>query len=130
MGTPWSDMGLSEEETAVMMDDGYDAGNPWWFFESEMAILETGQLFVTKAGRFGYTKRGVRPSDVIIVFNSAPVPHVLRRARQEDESLEKWRFVGDAYVHDLMHFEADEINVKVEDIVIIWCGMSPGDLRR
>jgi uncharacterized DUF497 family protein len=74
---------------------------------------------VTKAGRFGYTKRGVQPSDVVAVFSRAPMPHVLRRARQEDDAQERWQIVGDAYIHDLMYFEADEMDVKVEDIVII-----------
>jgi len=113
-----SDMELSEETNAILIADGNDPDIKRLFGE-EMAVLETRQLFVTKAGRFGYAKRGVQPGDVVVVFNGAPIPHVLRRAQPEGDSQERWRFVNDAYVHDLMHFEADGIAVEVEDFVVI-----------
>ena len=101
------------------MVDSCDAENACLFSREMTNILHTRQLFVTKAGRFGYTKRGVQPGDVVVVFSSAPVPHVLRRVRQEGDSVERWRFVGDAYVHDLMDFEADEMDAEVAELVVI-----------
>lgn len=51
------------------------------------------------------------------VFNNAWVPHVLRRAN--DNGIEKYRFVGDAYVHGLMYGAADEMDLEVRDIILV-----------
>jgi len=77
------------------------------------------QLFLTKDRRLGFTLRGVKPGDVVCVFDGAPTPHVLRRVSQADNALERWRFVGDAYVHDLMNCEADAMDIESRDVVLV-----------
>lgn len=77
------------------------------------------QLFLTKGSRIGYTIRGVKPGDKVCLFDGAPCPHVLRSAREGDNVVEKWRFVGDAYVHGLMNGEADGIDIDKKDIVLV-----------
>jgi hypothetical protein len=51
---------------------------------------------------FGLTHNGVKPDDTICVFEGAKVPHLLRRL-----DATSWAFVGEAYVYEIMHGEAE-----------------------
>lgn len=93
------------------------AGTPFATILRRLSLLSDRQLFNTKDGRFGFTIRGVRPGDLVCVFNNATTPHVLRKA--DDREGEVYRLVGDAYVHDLMHGEADEIDIEERDIILM-----------
>jgi hypothetical protein len=42
-------------------------------------------------------------------FNRALVGHVLRKVEDRSEQEATWRVMGDAYVHELMYGEADEM---------------------
>lgn len=90
-----------------------------WNFVIKLSRLAGRQLFHTKDGRFGFTLRGVQPGDVVCVFNGAPVVHVLRKVSDDDTKPDRWRFVGDAYVHDLMDGEADEMDIEAREIVLV-----------
>lgn len=79
--------------------------------------MQDRQLFLTENGRIGFTLKGVQEGDLVCVFNNAWVPHVLRRAN--DNGIEKYRFVGDAYVHGLMYGAADEMDLEVRDIILV-----------
>ena len=59
-------------------------------------------FFLMDNGMFGMTYQGVQDQDVLCVFDSAKLPHLLR---WRDEN--SWTFVGEAYVHTLMHGEAE-----------------------
>lgn len=54
---------------------------------------------------------------MVCVFNRALVGHVLRKVEDWSEQEATWRVMGDAYVHELMNGEADEMIVQERDIV-------------
>ena len=110
-----SDIELLDAERA---DFAFDIGVEIDFYSS-LRNFSYRQLFLTKDGRFGFTLRGVKPGDVVCVFDGAPTPHVLRKTSEADDASERWRFVGDAYVHDLMDREADAMDVESRDIVLV-----------
>jgi hypothetical protein len=79
--------------------------------------LRNRQLFNTAQGSFGFAIKGVEPGDVVCVFNHATTPHVLRKV--EDREGHVYRVVGDAYVHDFMHGQVDEMDLEERDIVLV-----------
>lgn len=95
-----------------------DATHPIIHFILALSFTIDHQLFNTKLGFFGYTCTGVQPGDVVCVFNDSLVPYVLRRVDDRDGTA-RYKFVGDAYVHDLMWGEADIIDIAQEDIVLV-----------
>jgi hypothetical protein len=86
-------------------------------FLTRLTFLQDRQLFFTVNGRIGFTLKEVQEGDVVCVFNNAFVPHVLRRAN--DREGERYRFVGDAYVHGLMYGAADEMDLDVREITLV-----------
>jgi hypothetical protein len=85
-----------------------------------MYILENAQLFLTTEGRFGFTLKGVKSGDAVVALNGSPYLHVLRKVSDgSDTEPETWKFVGNAYVHGMMHGEVDELEVEEEDIVLV-----------
>ena len=50
------------------------------------------------------TTQGVRPGDVLVALNGAPILHVIRRniALRTNEP-ETWKFVGEAYLPETVH---------------------------
>lgn len=76
------------------------------------------QLFNTVQGRFGFTLRGVRAGDQVVVLDGSPTPHVIRRVEERDGG-ERYRFVGDAYVHGLMYGEARDVDGESSEMVFV-----------
>lgn len=76
-------------------------------------ILEGKQVFWMDDNMFGFTTEGVRPGDMVCVFGGSRTLHVIRRVVEGyGDGVERWRFVGDAYVYGLMHGEADDTDVE------------------
>lgn len=110
----WTDC---EEERATV-HCFRDPGHPVANFMANLRLTRDHQLINTTDGRFGFTCTGVRPGDVVCVFNDSVSPFVLRRV--EDRNGEaRYMFVGDAYVHKLMYGEADSMDIVEEDIVLV-----------
>jgi hypothetical protein len=82
-------------------------------------ILGGRQLFWTKENRSGFTNEGVRPGDVVCVFNGSVVAYVLRRADEDGDQVERWCLVGEAFVPGLMYGEADGMEVEERDIILV-----------
>lgn len=83
-------------------------------------LLHGKQLFWTNDNMFGWTTVGVRPGDVICVFGGANTPHVLGRVDEAcKDDIERWQFVGDAYVHGLIYGEADDIDVEEPELCMV-----------
>lgn len=59
------------------------------------------EIAVTERGYMALVVPGVRVGDDICVFSGAATPHVLRRDRSDKDD-EKYRLVGDAYIHGFM----------------------------
>jgi hypothetical protein len=123
-GTKLSDMGLVHEDLwfmvrAIAIPNKFFPEDEVRRFLRSVIRLGDRQLFLTRGGRLGSVKKGVSHGDMVCVFNGAPVPHVLRKASDIDDGTERWQFVGDAYVHSLMNFEADAIDIEVKDVVLV-----------
>lgn len=93
-------------------------------FMLETRHMEDMQLFKTTNGRIGYTRVGVKAGDMLCLFDSSPVFHVLRRAEDRtegefDNRYETYRLMGDAYVHGLMYGEAEDMDLEERYIVLV-----------
>ena len=84
----------------------------------KLCRLAERQLFNTAQGRFGFTLKGVREGDLVVVLEGSPTPHVVRRV-DDREGSERYVFVGDAYVHGLMYGEAGELGVEERELVFV-----------
>ena len=116
---PWDlpDWTQSEGERATM-DAFRNPEHPVARFTASICFTRHHQLFNTEGGRFGFTATGVQAGDVVCVFNNAVSPHVLRRVEDRDGKA-RYIFMGDAYVSGLMYEEADNMDVKEVDIVLV-----------
>jgi hypothetical protein len=65
--------------------------------------------------RLGHVPRETEVGDVIVILKGAQVPHVLRRAEQEDG---RYVLVGECYVHGMMDGEVVEAS-NLEEITIV-----------
>ncbi|KAF2022469.1 hypothetical protein EK21DRAFT_119733 [Setomelanomma holmii] len=110
-------LGVDEEKQVRSVNQEMQNGSGAQGFFTCLAFLQDRQLFLTENERIGFTLKGVQEGDLVCVFNNAWVPHVLRRAN--DRESEKYRFVGDAYVHGLMYGAADEMDLEVRDITLV-----------
>lgn len=75
-------------------------------------------LFNTRDGRFGFSSKGVQAGDLLCVLNGSPTPHVVRKT-DDREGEERYVFVGDAYVHGLMHGEVDSLGIAERELVFV-----------
>jgi hypothetical protein len=110
-------LGVDEEKQIRNANQEIRNGSSASLFLTRLAFLQDRQLFLTVNGRIGFTLKAVQEGDVVCVFNNAFVPHVLRRVN--DGERDRYRFVGDAYVHGLMYGAADELNLTVREITLV-----------
>lgn len=73
------------------------------------------RLFTTRSGRFGYAMGSFRAGDSLVVFNGAPVPHIIRKREGDGKEYE---LVGVAYVRGMMHGEVEKLGLDSEEIVL------------
>lgn len=69
-------------------------------FSSILGRMMHRRLFVTVSGRLGLGPAGMMSGDVVVLLFGGNVPYILRSI--EDE---RWRFVGECYVHGIMQGE-------------------------
>lgn len=82
----------------------------------KIVMYQTGrQLFATRARDLGFGPCGIDKADVVCIFNGAKTPHVLRRLDPGD----KYRLVGEAYLHGYMYGEVEDLGVHEESITLI-----------
>ena len=60
----------------------------------------------------------MQAGDLVCVLSGSSTPHVLRRVDNRD-GCERYRFVGDAYVHGLMYGEIEKMDLKERDFVFV-----------
>lgn len=63
-------------------------------------------LFRTRSGRLGLGPQCVRPGDGVWLVAGSRTPYLLRKKGQDEEGRERLGFLGEAYVHGVMHGEA------------------------
>jgi len=73
----------------------------WQHFEPEArGTCEQRVIFTTKTGYLGRGPLGMKVGDLVCILYGGPVPYVIRRSGGQ------YRFIGEAYIHDLMRGEA------------------------
>ena len=87
-------------------------------FSARLQLLIGRPLFNTQNRRLGPTATGVQLGDLVCVLNGSSTTHVIRRIDDRDGS-ERYSFVGDAYVRDLMHGEVDEMYMEARELVLV-----------
>jgi hypothetical protein len=101
---PKSPVADSEE----ILDAEYRYTNAYKFV-GLMQEVDYKQLFKTKNEHLSITMSGVKPGDVLVALNGAPMLHVIRKVTPAaDHEQETWKFVGDAYVHPLTYVDKEE----------------------
>ncbi|KAF4632192.1 hypothetical protein G7Y89_g5939 [Cudoniella acicularis] len=75
-------------------------------------IEKRGEFFSTVGGRVGLGPIGIQPGDQICILYNGLTPFILR-PRPTTEL--KYRLVGDAYIHGLMHGEAFDADTRGPD---------------
>ncbi|KAH8802587.1 heterokaryon incompatibility protein-domain-containing protein [Xylogone sp. PMI_703] len=88
-----------------------------WFVRSSQ-IMRGRKLFRTRQNRaLGAGSKSLKIGDFVCLLAGGSVPYVIRRV---DGAKNKFRFVGEAYVHGIMHGEAVKYKgAKVLDIILV-----------
>jgi hypothetical protein len=89
-------------------------GDPWTSEASVVGSVGHQCLIRTCKGYLGMVPKRTRVGDSIVICRGGKVPLILRETKLKGE----WTFVGDCYVHGVMHGEAFEES-KCEPIVIV-----------
>lgn len=106
----------------------YHAGKSVQDFQVLFNIQRAGRRFaVTEMGYIGWVPWKAHKGDAVALMPGGKVPYVLRQVSEAEDGgveggkssgLRKWRFLGDAYVHGVMHGEAWD-PYGLEQIVLV-----------
>ncbi|KAH4945542.1 hypothetical protein HBI67_129250 [Parastagonospora nodorum] len=81
------------------------------------AALTMRRFAISQKGFFALVPRGTQQGDVIVVFEGACVPFVLRSVQNEEEEYE---LLGEAYMHGIMQGEALHMpDMRFEDVTLV-----------
>ena len=96
-------MGDSEDGRFVA---GFDQACNSISYMLSMSDMEHKKPFLTENGYIGMGPEEMTPTDAVIIFAGAHIPHVLRRSSSQGPSGEKyWEYVGEAYCDGVMDGE-------------------------
>lgn len=96
-------------------------------FHDSAINARSGRSFaVTNKGYLGLIPRDARPGDHVVIMPGGKVPYVIRRVRglksgrrwKKGDSVRRYEFIGDCYIHGIMHGEAWDES-KIEPIVLV-----------
>lgn len=104
---------MRKPEMLDKLDSGFTIS-----FMTNILRVSRRRFFNTLDGKFGFTMPDVQPGDIVCVLNGSPTPHVIRRVDDRD-SQERYKFVGDAYVHGLMHGEVDKMAIEARKVTFV-----------
>lgn len=69
-------------------------------------------LFRTKAGRLGLGPQSVKPGDTVCLVAGTRTPYILRKKDQNQQAINRFKFLGEAYVHGIMYWEETSVLTK------------------
>jgi hypothetical protein len=82
--------------------------------------LKMRRFAITRKGFFALVPRGTCESDIIVVFENAPVPFVVRRTDNDLQGRSRYTLLGEAYVHGIMKGEAMKMEyLHVESLTLV-----------
>ena len=91
------------EDSEQVSSTGHRHENAYKFLAA-MCTVSQKQFFETKEGHFSSTTQGVRPGDVLVALNGAPILHVIRKnTAVGNNEPETWKFVGEAYLPETVY---------------------------
>ena len=64
-------------------------------------------------GYIGLAPDHTQKSDILVIFLGGKFPYILRKAGNE-----MYRFIGEAYVHDIMYEQFMEGDLKIEKFIL------------
>lgn len=111
--------GISQEFWLAVTAGLVDSDSSNINYESVLrATCEKRRLFITQNGELGVGSSAVAPGDRVCVVFGSPVPFILSgcttcndyTGENQGSSLvasQTWRYLGDAYVHSIMHYAGD-----------------------
>ncbi|KAI8719694.1 HET domain-containing protein [Fusarium sp. LHS14.1] len=111
--------GISQEFWLAITAGLVDSESSTINYESVLrATCEQRRLFITQNGQLGVGPSAVAPGDRVCVVFGSPVPFILSECKacnddkggNQDSGLvssQTWRYLGDAYVHSIMHYAGD-----------------------
>jgi hypothetical protein len=84
------------------------------------SALTMRRFAITQKGYFALVPRGTRKGDVVVVFEKACVPFVVRNSLSKEGGARGYELLGEAYVHGIMRGEVMEMADSVlEDITLV-----------
>lgn len=83
-----------------------------------LSWLRCRQLLKTNEGRFGFTKRGVQPTDISLILAGSCFCACTENIEKVENGERTRQFVEDAYLHGLRHGEGDELGIERTGIVL------------
>jgi hypothetical protein len=84
------------------------------------SALTMRRFAITQKGYFALVPRGTRKGDVVVVFEKACVPFVVRKSTSMQGSARGYELLGEAYVHGIMRGEVMELaESTLEDITLV-----------
>jgi len=85
---------------------GYEQARNGISYMLSMSHMENKKPFLTEKGYIGVGPKDMTPTDVVVIFAGAHIPHVLRRSNFQGPSVENyWEYVGEAYCDGVMDGE-------------------------
>ncbi|KAL9619050.1 MAG: hypothetical protein Q9160_006305 [Pyrenula sp. 1 TL-2023] len=87
------------------------------FLTDILTCLEHRRLFTTSQGRLGFGPKTTQEADVVCILNYACTAHILRQAK--NEGTEKYKLLGEAYVHGMMTGEIEALDLEEQDIRLV-----------
>lgn len=109
----WCQSGKDESETDVRFFN-----NAWY------SVTSYRNFATTRGGFIGFVPDVAEPGDRIVILPGGKVPYVLRRSSGVDtessstSGVPRYEFLGDAYIHGIMHGEAYDES-KLERIILM-----------
>jgi hypothetical protein len=74
------------------------------FRSALITIYHERRLFATEKGFLGIGPWTLQESDAIILVAGADIPYAFR----QDKGTNRWRLIGEAYIHGLLNGEASQ----------------------
>ena len=87
------------------------------FLTALLKQLSQGRMFRTFAGRFGVSWAVPKENDGLLVFDSAPTPHLLRAVGRRDDHA--YALVGLLYMDGVMNGEVYGLGLEKQDMTLV-----------
>ncbi|KAJ4987096.1 nol1 nop2 sun family protein [Stagonosporopsis vannaccii] len=108
-------------------DEGMTSDAEALAFNSAATMAQEGRNFaITNTGYIGLIPEKAKPGDHLVLMPGGKVPYILRRVRESKKrrhwkkrnAVRRYEFIGDCYIHGIMHGEAWDES-KLQKIILV-----------